>query len=77
MEPDGALRLENSRVVHLAGTSTDHRGDELPAAACHVGVAGWDARRMHASNAPVTCCRCLRLLAARQIPARIAQTALF
>lgn len=77
MEPLNGLRLENSRVVHLAGTSTDHRGAELPAAACHVGVAGWDARRMRASAAPVTCCRCLRLLAARQMSVLIAQTVLF
>lgn len=74
---DVALRLDNSRVVHLAGTATDHRGETLPAPACHVGVAGWDPRRLRASTAPVTCRRCKHLLKARQITALPMQEALF
>lgn len=74
---DVALRLDNSHIVHLAGTATDHRGETLPAPACHVGVAGWDPRRLHVSEAPVTCRRCLHLLEARQIPAVPLQEPLF
>ena len=74
---DVTLRLDNSNVVHLAGTATDHRGETLPAPACHVGVAGWDPRRLRASTAPVTCRRCKHLLKARQITALPMQEALF
>lgn len=62
------LRLEGSSTVHLAGTSSDHRGENLPAPACHVGVGGWDPRRLKQTVAPVTCLRCRRLLANRQQP---------
>jgi len=72
-----AVRLENSRIVHLAGTSADHRGETLIAPACHVGIAGWDSRRLRLSQAPVNCCRCRRLLTAGQTPERVAQVALF
>jgi hypothetical protein len=54
------LHVPGSRTVHEASTSTDHRGEELPAFACSTGLAGWDARRLRFTTAPVNCLRCLR-----------------
>jgi hypothetical protein len=62
------LRLLDSGTVHLAGTARDHRGEDLPAPACHTGISGWDPTRLVATEAPVTCRRCVRLLEARQGP---------
>ncbi|MFC4060239.1 hypothetical protein ACFOWE_18195 [Planomonospora corallina] len=76
MEAHG-LRLESSRVVHLAGSAIDHRGEKLPAPACRVGVSGWDPRRLHVSYAPITCCRCVRLVKAQQLTEPAEQNALF
>ncbi|MFC5821816.1 hypothetical protein [Nonomuraea harbinensis] len=69
-----ALRVDNSRTTHLAGTSIDRYDVELPAPACHTGIAGWDSRRLRASTAPVNCRRCLRLLERRQTPALLQET---
>jgi hypothetical protein len=57
---DRGLHVPGSRTVHRAGTSTDHRGEALPAFACSTGLAGWDARRLKFTTAPVNCLRCLR-----------------
>ena len=76
METRG-LRVGNSRIVHLAGTAPDHRGVELPAPACHVGVSGWDARRLNATESPINCHRCVKLIAARQLAVPIKQLAIF
>lgn len=56
--------------VHRPAMTTDHRGDELPAPACNTGVAGWDARRLRWTDAPVDCLRCLRRGPAEPIPAQ-------
>jgi hypothetical protein len=77
VETARGLRVANSRVVHLAGTAPDHRGDELPAPACHVGIAGWDPRRLNSTTSPVTCVRCVRLIEARQLARPIEQLAVF
>ncbi|MFI7451391.1 hypothetical protein ACIBQX_28110 [Nonomuraea sp. NPDC049714] len=69
-----AVRVEGSRTVHLAGTSVDRYDEELPAPACHTGIAGWDPRRLRSSDAPVNCRRCLRLISRRQLPARVHAT---
>lgn len=69
------LRVDSGGRVHRPSLVKDHRGEELPAPACSTGIAGWDARRLHWTDDPVDCLRCLRLGAAQVIPA--AQVALF
>ncbi|MEO3889103.1 hypothetical protein [Nonomuraea sp. B5E05] len=66
-DPARAVRVEGSRTVHLAGTGVDRHDEELPAPACHTGIAGWDPRRLRSSQAPVTCRRCLRLIQRLQV----------
>ncbi|MFI7467441.1 hypothetical protein [Nonomuraea sp. NPDC049646] len=73
MEISG-LRVEGSRTVHLAGTSVDRYDVELPAPACHTGIAGWDPRRLRPSEAPVNCRRCLRIIARSQLPVLVHAT---
>lgn len=70
------VRLGTGGRVHRPSTATDHRGDLLPAPACNTGIAGWDARRLRFTEAPVDCLRCLRMAgAAEYVP--LQQLAMF
>uniref|UniRef100_UPI003F495FB5 hypothetical protein n=1 Tax=Actinokineospora sp. CA-119265 TaxID=3239890 RepID=UPI003F495FB5 len=54
------LSIRRSRVVHAVAPSRWMAGIELPAPACHVGVAGWAIEDLWPTRDPVTCLRCLR-----------------
>jgi hypothetical protein len=60
--------IRRSRVVHAAATSKWMAGIELPAPACHVGVAGWAIEDLHPTTEPVSCRRCLRSQGHRAVP---------
>lgn len=57
---DHNLSIRRSRVVHAVAMSRWMAGVELPAPACHVGVAGWAIEDLRPTKAAVTCLRCLR-----------------
>ncbi|CAM06439.1 hypothetical protein A8924_0266 [Saccharopolyspora erythraea NRRL 2338] len=57
---DRNLVVRNRGTVHAVAWTRWMGGHELPAPACHVGVAGWAVEDIHPTRDPVTCKLCLR-----------------
>ena len=66
---DRNVTVRRSRIVHAVAMSPWMAGVDLPAPACHVGVAGWAIEDLHPTLEPVTCRRCLRSAGSRSAPA--------
>lgn len=71
------VRVGVTGRVHRPGYSIDHRGVALPSPACNTGIAGWDARRLRFTDAPVDCLRCLHKGGAAVYVAPLQQLAVF
>ncbi|MCG8920284.1 hypothetical protein L6E12_31395 [Actinokineospora sp. PR83] len=64
---DHNLSIRRSKVVHAVAMSRWMAGVQLPAPACHVGVAGWAIEDLRPTRDTVTCLRCLRAAPAGRV----------